>query len=42
MPLRGAITGKLSGVEIQNASEVLGKERVIKRLGNFLNRGLVG
>ncbi len=42
MPLRGAITGKLSGVEIQNASEVLGKERVIKRLENFLNRGLVG
>ena len=42
MPLRGAITGKLSGVEIQNASEVLGKERVIRRLENFLNRGLVG
>ncbi len=38
MPIRIALTGKMSGVEVPILAETLGKERVIKRLRHTLNK----
>ncbi len=38
MPIRIALTGKMSGVEVPILAETLGKERVIKRLRYTLNK----
>ncbi|SMP08630.1 glutamyl-tRNA synthetase/nondiscriminating glutamyl-tRNA synthetase [Desulfurobacterium pacificum] len=38
MPIRIALTGKMSGVEVPILAETLGKERVIKRLEYTLNK----
>ncbi len=38
MPIRIALTGKMSGVELPILAELLGKERVLKRIENSLSQ----